>query len=123
VCRVTDSTATPPAAATRDRASAPLATAALVFALVIPVLSLLSQVVSTSLLASGDRAGTELAYVAEGIVVFLLAVTAMVLGSIALVRRGHGRARAAAALGIAALSLWQIIVGLVSGALFQAFLF
>jgi hypothetical protein len=61
-----------------------------VFALVIPVLSLLSQVVSTSLLASGDRAGTELAYVAEGIVVFLLAVTAMVLGSIALVRRGPG---------------------------------
>lgn len=115
-----DSTSEPGSAGSRRRA--PLATAALVVALVIPALNLVFSAVAASALASSGSQLAQLVYLVEGIIVFVLAVAAAVMGTIVLVRRSAGRARAAAAFGVAAVSLWNIIVGLINGALLQAFL-
>lgn len=104
------------------RRSAPLATSALVVALVIPVLSLVFSAVTASVLASRDYQMVSIISLGEGIIAFLLAVAAAIMGTIVLARRSTGRARAAAAIGIAAISLWNIVVGLVNGALLQVFL-
>ncbi|QEE60215.1 hypothetical protein FVA74_00545 [Salinibacterium sp. dk2585] len=104
------------------RNSAPLATAALAVALVIPVLRLVFSAVSASVLAARDFPMVSVVAVVEGIIVFLLAVAALVLGAVVLARRRNGRARAGAAIGIAAVALWNIVVGLINGALLEAFL-
>lgn len=112
----------PEAESAEPRRRAPLATAALAVALIIPVLNLVFSAVSASVLATRDYQMVPVISLAEGLVVFLLAVAAAIMGTIVLVRRSAGRARSAAAIGIAVISLWNIVVGLINGALLQTFL-
>lgn len=103
------------------RNSAPLATASVIVALVIPLLGVVFMAISASLLAARDFPMVGVVSVIEGILVFLLAVTAAILAMIVIVRRGPGRARAGAALGVAGLSVWTIVVQLINGALLDVF--
>jgi hypothetical protein len=120
VCRVTDSK---DFAFVAGKQHTRLATAALIVALVIPLLHTVFRFVIMWSISTFNPSFTANASVIEGFVMLLLAVVAAVLAIMVLVRRsagrGTGRGRAGVALGIAGVTLWNIGVGIAAGALLQ----